>query len=135
MGLLHDFVRLQWQNLVPEETGIIKSTILNHLISNPDSRQVPRISAEIAIREWPQQWPELTNILTSESETNAIPLIRLFGDIQFHINNQNIPNLQRQKDLSKGNVGRVFPMVIVSTLPHVELGRNDHREDAPHFST
>ena len=103
MGLLHDFVRLQWQNLVPEETGIIKSTILNHLISNPDSRQVPRISAEIAIREWPQQWPELTNILTSESETNAIPLIRLFGDIQFHINNQNIPNLQRQKDLSKGN--------------------------------
>ena len=103
MGLLHDFVRLQWQNLVPEETGIIKSTILSHLISNPDSRQVPRISAEIAIREWPQQWPELTNILTSESETNAIPLIRLFGDIQFHINNQNIPNLQRQKDLSKGN--------------------------------
>jgi len=101
MGLLHDFVRLQWQNLVPEETAIIKSSILNHLTSNPDSRQVPRISAEIAIREWPQQWPELTNILTSESENNAIPLIRLFGDIQFHINNQNIPNLQRQKDLSK----------------------------------
>ena len=102
MGLLHDFVRLQWQNLVPEETSIIKSSILNHLISNPDSRQVPRISAEIAIREWPQQWPELTNLLTQKSESNAISLIRLFGDIQFHINNQNIPNLQRQKDLSKG---------------------------------
>ena len=30
-------------------------------------------------------------------------------------------------------VGLVFPMVVVPTLPHTEFGRNDHREDAPHF--
>ena len=27
----------------------------------------------------------------------------------------------------------VFPMVVVSLLPHVECGRNDHWEEAPHF--
>ena len=32
-------------------------------------------------------------------------------------------------------VGCVFPMVIVSILPHAEFGPNDHREDAPHFIT
>ena len=32
-------------------------------------------------------------------------------------------------------VGRVFPMVVVSILPHAEFGPNDHREDAPHFIT
>ena len=31
-------------------------------------------------------------------------------------------------------VGCVFPMVVVSILPHAEFGPNDHREDAPHFS-
>ena len=29
--------------------------------------------------------------------------------------------------------GRVFPMFVVSILPHAEFGPNDHR-DAPHFS-
>ena len=28
-------------------------------------------------------------------------------------------------------LGRVFPMVVVSILPHAEFGPNDHREDAP----
>ena len=31
-------------------------------------------------------------------------------------------------------VGCVFTMVVVSILPQAELGPNDHREDAPHFS-
>ena len=31
-------------------------------------------------------------------------------------------------------VGRVFPMVVVSKLHQVEFRRNDHREDAPHFT-
>ena len=31
-------------------------------------------------------------------------------------------------------VGRVFLMVVVSMLPHSEIGRNDHQEHAPHFS-
>ena len=30
-------------------------------------------------------------------------------------------------------VGCVFPMVVVSILPHAEFGPNDHREDASHF--
>ena len=30
-------------------------------------------------------------------------------------------------------VGCVFPMVIVSILPHAVFRRNDHRKDAPHF--
>ena len=25
-------------------------------------------------------------------------------------------------------------MVVISILPHAEFGRNDHREDVPHFS-
>ena len=29
----------------------------------------------------------------------------------------------------------VFPMVIISILPHAEFGPNDHREDEPHFNT
>ena len=33
----------------------------------------------------------------------------------------------------KYKVERVFPMVVVSILPHAEFGPNDHREDAPHF--
>ena len=34
----------------------------------------------------------------------------------------------------KDKVRCVFPMVIVSILPHAEFGSNDHREDAPHFT-
>ena len=28
-------------------------------------------------------------------------------------------------------VGRVFLIIVVSILPHAEIGRNDHREDFP----
>ena len=31
-------------------------------------------------------------------------------------------------------VGRVFPIVVVSILPHAEFGPNDLRKDAPHFT-
>ena len=31
-------------------------------------------------------------------------------------------------------VGFVFAMVVISILPHVEFGPNDHRKDVPHFS-
>ena len=37
------------------------------------------------------------------------------------------------KNLYIFKVGCVFPMVLVSILPHAEFGRNDHRENAPHF--
>ena len=32
-----------------------------------------------------------------------------------------------------GEVGRVFPMVVVSILPQAEFRSNDHRKDAPHY--
>ena len=28
----------------------------------------------------------------------------------------------------------VFPVVVVSMLPHAEFGPNDHQEDAPYFT-
>ena len=31
-------------------------------------------------------------------------------------------------------VGCVFAMIVVSILPHAELGPNDHRDDEPHFT-
>ena len=31
-------------------------------------------------------------------------------------------------------VGCIFPMFVVSLLPHAEFGKSDHREDAPHFT-
>ena len=39
-----------------------------------------------------------------------------------------------KQNLYKFKVGCVFPMVVVSILPHSEFGRNDHWEDAPHFN-
>jgi len=36
-------------------------------------------------------------------------------------------------EFDKNKVGCVFPMFVVSILPHAEFGSNDHREDAPHF--
>ena len=35
--------------------------------------------------------------------------------------------------LMDSKVGCVFPMIVVSLLPHADYGRNDHREDAFHF--
>ena len=31
-------------------------------------------------------------------------------------------------------VGYIFPIVVVSILPNVVFGVNDHRKDAPHFN-
>ena len=33
-----------------------------------------------------------------------------------------------------GKVGCVIPMVVISILPHVNFGLNDHRKDTPHFT-
>ena len=42
----------------------------------------------------------------------------------------NIVNLEIESLVNK--VECVFPMVVVSVLPHAEFGPYDHREDAPH---
>ena len=52
----------------------------------------------------------------------------------FHYSDKNL-GLQLSSGSSfYSNVGCVFPVVTVSILLHVEFGRNDHREDAPHFT-
>ena len=69
--------------------------------SNED-KQTTRICAEIAIREWPQKWPELTEqLLSANPKAPPLHLVRIFAEIQFFVNNQNIPNLTRQKELTK----------------------------------
>ena len=75
----------------------------------PNDKQTTRICSEIAIREWPQKWPELTQLITHNDHPVApLHLIRIFAEIQFHINNQNIPNITRQKDLSKEIVKNIL---------------------------
>ena len=42
-------------------------------------------------------------------------------------------DLEELISLLIGEVGCVVVVVIVSILPHAEIGPNDHRQDAPHF--
>ena len=41
---------------------------------------------------------------------------------------------ERYKVVQNSKVGRVPPLVVVSLLPHAEVGTNDHRDYAPHFN-
>ena len=41
----------------------------------------------------------------------------------------------REKNMIFPKLTCVFPMVIVSIMPHAEFGRNDHRGDEPHFNS
>ena len=43
-------------------------------------------------------------------------------------------HLRSGSEYLKTKVGCVFPMGVVSILPHAELGPNVNREDEPHFS-
>ena len=43
--------------------------------------------------------------------------------------------LNEFQDFPAFKVGCIFPMVVVYLLPQAEFGRNDHREDAPHFKS
>ena len=126
--MLFDFIRIHWRSLSNDETSHIKTSSLNQLkCANINDKKCTRICAEIgkfievemilfrflAIREWPQQWSELSESLsTTTSEwMHWIKMIRIFCDIQFDINNQNIPNLARQKELSK-SLCEVHPVLI-----------------------
>ena len=71
---------------------------------------------------------------------------KLFDDKTFYdyklcanfVDSQNQVLLDHQRHFRskfiKFKVGCIFPMVVVSLLPHVEFGLNDYREDAPHFT-
>ena len=51
----------------------------------------------------------------------------------FPNNDVNMVNQMKRYKYTVYKPGCVFPMVVVSILPHAELKRNDHREDAPNF--
>ena len=51
---------------------------------------------------------------------------------QAHDHAQGVPRLKQNVRDSK--VKCVFPMVVVSLLPHTEFGPNDHRIDASHYN-
>ena len=54
-------------------------------VASEDDKQTSRICSEIAIREWPQKWPELTQLLINESPLwtiSPLHLIRIFAEIQ-----------------------------------------------------
>ena len=41
---------------------------------------------------------------------------------------------KKDKGSDEYKVGCLFPMVVVSILPHADFGPNDHRDDALHFT-
>ena len=57
--------------------------------------------------------------------------IKIFDDLSplLYVFKSFIP----QKLLFMNKVECAFPVVVVCLLPHAEFGRNDHREDTPHF--
>ena len=58
--------------------------------------------------------------------TWLISLIYEINEFQYRRSNYNIESRSYK-------VGCVFPMVVVSMLPHADFGPNDHRDDALHF--
>ena len=57
-------------------------------------------------------------------------------DFQLVIENEELKPKGKTHSFAKSpnKVGCIFPMVVISIVRHAELGRNDHREDAPHFT-
>ncbi len=59
-----------------------------------------RIIAEVSIREWPQAWSALTELIDTADSQYYLTILRITGEIQFHINHQTIDNQTRHRDLS-----------------------------------
>ena len=79
--------------------------MMQSLITAPEGdKQSTRICSEIAIREWPQKWPELTQLLTNEPPAvSPLHLIRTFAEIQvngqfFYQNWNDFLHILRLKD-------------------------------------
>ena len=54
----------------------------------------------------------------------------------FEINFVSLPLGKIQNYLRKTyKAGPFVPMVVIYIVPHAEFGRNDHREDTPHFTS
>ena len=64
--------------------------------------------------------------LIASQESSGSLILTVFSSLKMTKNSVfNLP--------STFNVRSVFPMVVVSILPHAEFGPNDIREDAPYF--
>ena len=80
LGLFYDFVRIEWGQLSEEERNSTKRSVFR-LFSSTNQKQISRIISEIAIREWPQMWPEFTDFICQAGD--AVDVIRTCAEIQF----------------------------------------------------
>ena len=90
---------------------------------------------------WPQKYPLMKVLdLSSEKSLQVLALKMLvhpkcsfsediFRQAHFYPFIQTLFNKSLRYVL---NFGCVFPIVVVSMLPHVKFGPNDHWDDAPH---
>ena len=87
MGVFHDFVRIEWNHLGAGERDRTKVSVLElfSVLEGNDSKRLSRIVAEIAIREWPQMWPQFTEFICRSDQLNLIHIIRACAEIQFQV--------------------------------------------------
>jgi len=101
LGLFYDVLRVEWNNYSIAEKEEVKSSLISLLISTKNvQRQMTRIIAEVSIREWPQAWSALTELIDTADSQYYLTILRITGEIQFHINHQTIDNQTRHRDLS-----------------------------------
>lgn len=101
LGLFYDVLRVEWNNYSNSEKQEVKSSLISHLRTEKNvPRQMTRIIAEVAIREWPQEWDNLTELFFKGDPSYFISILRVCGEIQFNVNHQTIDNTTRHRDLS-----------------------------------
>ena len=114
LGLFYDVLRVEWNNYSSREKEEVKSSLINLLASTKNvQRQMTRIIAEVAIREWPQEWRALSELIDTADGQYYLTILRITGEIQFHINHQTIDNQTRHRDLSTalGTIKRFQPIL------------------------
>ena len=87
LGVFHDFVRIEWNHLGAAERDRTKVSVLELfcVLEGNDSKRLSRIVAEIAIREWPQMWPQFTEFIRQGGQAHQIHIIRACAEIQFQV--------------------------------------------------
>ena len=81
-----------------------------------------------------EEYELILNIFSNLLSTDITLTTELTNSIASILSDAKGEHIQRYVPTSiYYKVGCFFPMVIVSILSHVELGRDEHRKDAPHF--
>lgn len=80
LGVFYDFVRVEWSQLSDGDRNWTKKSVFS-LFSSSNPKQISRIISEIAIREWPQMWPDFTDFICQSGD--PIDVIRTCAEIQF----------------------------------------------------